>query len=118
VGLRIEYPAYRTLDELKQELIAPYGSDAHLYVFEKDETKVAVCVQPWGGIGWNALILYKFNGYTGLWSPYAVWNPYAMNVRVAFENSTGMIEARSGGGMLLFSANIAALKARQNPFDW
>lgn len=116
--LRSEYPAYRTLQEVRRELVEPYGSDAHLYVFEKDQIKVGVCVQPWGGIGWDSLIIYQFNASREQWSPCAVWNPYAMKVRVTFDNSTGMIEVRSGGGVLIFSANIAAFKARQNPYDW
>jgi hypothetical protein len=111
-------PWYRTLDDLKRELIQPYESDARLDLFEKDGVKVAVCVLPQGGIGWDAVIIYRFNGYQNLWAAVAFWDPYAMNVHVAFDNATGIIEALSGGGVLLFSSNIAALKPRQNPYDW
>jgi len=117
-SLKFQYPSYRTLEELKQAMVVPYESNAQLYIFEKDEIKVAVCVQPWGGIGWDALVVYQFSAYREQWFPCAVWNPYAMKVRVTFTKATGMIEVCSGGGMLIFSANIAALKARQNPFDW
>ncbi len=117
-SLRFQYPAYRTLEGLRRELVEPYESNAHLYVFEKDQVNVAVCVQPWGGIGWDALIIYQFSVDREQWFPCAVWNPYAMKVRVTFDKSTGMIEVPSGGGLLIFSANIAALKARQNPYDW
>ncbi len=111
-------PTYPTLEELKRKLIEPFESDARLYLFEKDGIKVAVCVLPQGGIGWNAVIIYRFNRDQNIWTASAFWDPYAMAVRVTFDKSTGMIEARSGGGMLRFSANIAALKVRQNPFDW
>jgi len=111
-------PSYQTLEELKRELIEPYGSDARLHIFEQDGIKVAVCVIPQGGIGWSAVIIYEFDSQANRWRSVAFWDPYAMNVSVTFNKSTGMIEAHSGGGMLIFSANIAALKARQNPFDW
>jgi hypothetical protein len=117
-GMRPVCPWYRTLEDLKRELIEPYESDAHLHLFEKDGIKVAVCVLPQGSIGWDAVIIYRFDGHQNFWGSSAFWDPYAMNVRVTFDKATGMIEARSGGGMLIFSANIAALKPRQNPFDW
>ena len=111
-------PTYRTLEELKRELIEPFESAARMHLFEKDGTKVAVCVLPQGGIGWNAVIIYRFDSYRNFWVASAFWDPYAMDVRVTFDESTGMMEARSRGGTQIFSANIAAMKARQNPFDW
>jgi hypothetical protein len=117
-SLKVDYYPYRTLDELRRAVVDPYGEDAGLYVFEKDDAKVAICKQLWNGVGWNALIVYGYREDTQSWLPYVVWNTQARDVAVTFNKPTGMIEVRSGGGMLIFQANISALRFRKVPWNW
>jgi hypothetical protein len=110
-----QFPALRTLEELET---AAEQVDGQLYVFEKDKMKVGVRVQSRGAVGWKALILYTFDDIENLWSPRVIWDTGAKDVRVTFHKWSGMIEVRSGRGMLILQANISALKVRKVPWDW
>jgi hypothetical protein len=119
--LSVDYPAFRTIEELRSTTTTPFGEEARLFVFEKDDIKVAVCVQLWGGVGSNALIIYKFQknqDKTEAWVPYIVWDTQSRDVKVAFDPSSGAIVARSAGGSIIFQTNISALRARGVPWDW
>jgi hypothetical protein len=116
--MTVDYSTFQTLAELRAQLVEPFGDDGHLYVFEKDTIKAAICLQRRGGIGWDTLIIYSFQEASQLWAPYIFWNTQSRDARVTFDNSTGIIEVRSGGGALIFQTNITALKARQVPWDW
>jgi hypothetical protein len=108
------FPPFHTLEGLK----ASAERDGRLYVFEKDDGKVAVCEQPWGTRRWKGIVLYTWNKVAGLWCPRVIWDTGQTEVRVTFDNSTGIIEVRSRGGTLVFETNITALKARQVPWGW
>jgi hypothetical protein len=116
--LAVQYPAFRTIEDLKQALVDPYQSTARLFLFERGGVRAALCAQPSGGIGWHALIVYTFDARREQWYPVAVWNTYAMDVRAVFNKWSGTIDVRSGGGTLIFRVNISALKARATPFGW
>lgn len=115
--LAVEYPAFRTLEDLKT-VVKPLDQADGLFLFEKREAKVAVWIQTWGsGDHWNAVIIYMYDAFRQQWVPRAVWDTETRRVRVTFSKRSGMIEARSGGGTIIFQANIAALAANRSR-DW
>jgi len=111
--LEINLRSFRTLDELKASS-KPHDETEHFFVFEKDQSKVAVVLATWGsGDHWNAVIVYAYDQLRGQWAARALWDTEARNVCVIFDKRKGMIDVRSGGGVLIFRANIAAFVARR-----
>lgn len=101
------YPAFRTVDELQETA----KEDGVLSFFQKDNVKIGVRVQTWGGSGWKAVIIYFFDEVGSQWSPRVIWDTGATDVRVTFMQRSGIIDVRSGSGMLIFQANILAFRA-------
>jgi hypothetical protein len=117
-SMSVDYSTFDTIEQLRAALVAPFGDDGHLYTFEKDNVKTALCLQRRGGIGWDTVIIYSFQDSSRLWVPYVLWNTQNRGVTVKFDHSTGTIEVHSGGGALIFQTTINALKARQVPWGW
>ena len=115
--LAVEYPSFRTLDELKV-WGAPRDATESFHLVEKGDTKAAIRVETWGsGDSWNVVVVYAFDSLRSQWVPRAVWNTEAKGVRTAFDQRSGMIDVRSAEGVLIFQANILAVVARRTR-DW
>ena len=111
--LAVEYPSFRTLDELKV-WGAPRDATEAFYLMEKGDAKAAIRVETWGsGDSWNAVVVYAFDSLRSQWVPRAVWNTEAKGVRIEFDKRSGMISLRSAGGVFIVQANISALVARR-----
>jgi hypothetical protein len=96
-----------TLEEMRK-LVEGYGEEAHLYVFEKDDAKVAMCLTLLGAFGVNKFDIYSFDKTRGQWFERVYWDTEVRGVTVAFDKRTEVIEAHSGSGRLIFQANLAA----------
>jgi hypothetical protein len=114
--LRIDLPSFRTLEELRA-WGEPEDKAEGFFLFEKEESKVAVIVRINEGIfAWNKIIIYEFNAVQNKWVPCAYLDPWAAEVRVSFDKRRGLINIRSSKGVLIFTANIEALKGRDTYF--
>jgi hypothetical protein len=115
--LSFNLPNFHTLDELKSW----FGGQVltrRIYHFEKEGLEAVVVAAEWGhGDSWDALYLYAPGGYSKEWTARGLWNAETRNVEVTFNEQTGMINVRSGKGMTIFSANIAALDTPASR-DW
>lgn len=115
--LSFELPGFNTLAELKTWYNANTRTK-ELFFFEKGESQAVIVVADWGhGDSWDALYFYAPNGYSKQWSPCAVWDAETRGVRVTFDKQTGMVHVTSGKGVIILSANIAAL-APPASRDW
>lgn len=111
--LTIDLPSFRTLEELKA-WGKPHDETEAFFLFEKGAVKVAFVVPTWGsGDHWNAVMIYAFDNLQSQWIPHSVWDTQARGVRASFDKRDGMIDVRSGRGVLIFRTNISALAARR-----
>ncbi len=115
--LSYELPGFDTLAEAKSWFKADARTEA-LFVFKKEQMQVLVVVSDWGnGDSWDALYFYAPDAYTQQWVPRAVWDTETRGVQVDFEVEAGRIKVRSGNGVTILCANIAAL-ATPSSRDW
>jgi hypothetical protein len=90
-----------------------YGEEARLYVFEKDKIKVAICSTPQGGVSVDLLQMYSFDEARGQWLYRVYWDTRVRGVIVSFNEQTGIIEAHSASGRLIFQASLSAFAANR-----
>ena len=111
--LTIDLPSFRTLEELKV-WGKPRDETEKFYLFEKGESKVGIVVATQGsGDRWNVVFVYEYDSLRNLWAPVALWDTAVRGVRASFDKRSGMIDVRSGGGVLIVRANISALVAKR-----
>jgi hypothetical protein len=118
-GLSFNLAQFTELNDLWRALVQPNEETACLQVFEKGGVDLAVFTRPEGGIGYNALIIYTYDGVGKHYCPRVYWftlvrgSNEVVGVHVAFDYQAGMIEARSPHGRFVFRASMSALAAKQ-----
>lgn len=107
--LSIKYSSYKTLEEL-EAWASPRDSTERFYVFEGDNSRIALCVQSWGsGDHWDAVVIFAFDSLRDQWTPRVVWNTETTGVKARFDRSSGVVRVVSGKEAPIFQASLAAL---------